>query len=69
MNIQESMEFVNNNRPICCGKQVDNLCYNRTNSYQYFVCRCCDKRIEINYWPLSLETIRELKLDILLNYE
>lgn len=66
MNIPECREFVIKHRPICCGKQVDSLGYNVTNSYQYFVCRCCDNKLSISYWPLTSERIRELKLNSLI---
>ena len=66
MNIIESREFVVKHRPICCGKQVDTMGYQITNSWQYFVCRGCDKQIQIQYWPLTFETMRDLKLGSIL---
>lgn len=66
MNIHESREFVVKHRPICCGHQVEAMGYQITNSLQYFVCIGCDKSIEIQYWPLSYEKMRDLKLGSIL---
>jgi len=76
MNIQESREFVVKHRPICCGQQVEAshltppfygaMGYEITNSYQHFVCRGCDKSSKIQYWPLSYEKMRDLKLNSIL---
>jgi hypothetical protein len=66
MNIHESREFVVKHRPICCGQQVEAMGYQITNSLQYFVCRGCNKSIEIQYWPLSYEKMRDLKLNSIL---
>jgi len=66
MNIQESREFVVKHRPICCGQQVEAMGYEITNSYQHFVCRGCDKSSKIQYWPLSYEKMRDLKLGSIL---
>lgn len=66
MNIHESREFVVKHRPICCGQQVEAMGYQITNSLQYFVCRGCNKRSEIRYWPLTFETMRDLKLNSIL---
>jgi len=66
MNIQESREFVVKHRPICCGQQVEAMGYEITNSYQHFVCRGCDKSSKIQYWPLSYEKVRDLKLNSIL---
>lgn len=66
MNIHESREFVVKHRPICCGKQVEKMGHQITNSWQYFVCRSCDKRFEIQYWPLTFEVMRDLKLGSIL---
>ena len=66
MNIHESREFVVKHRPICCGGQVDVMSYHISNSYQYFVCKGCDKKIEIQYWPLSFKKMRDLKLGSIL---
>jgi hypothetical protein len=40
--------------------------YEITNSYQHFVCRGCDKSSKIQYWPLSYEKVRDLKLGSIL---
>ena len=66
MNIHESREFVVKYRPICCGQQVEAMGYEITNSYQHFVCRGCDKSSKIQYWPLSYEKMRDLKLGSIL---
>ena len=66
MNVHESREFVVKHRPICCGSQVETMGYEITNSWQYFVCRSCDKRFEIQYWPLTFEVMRDLKLGSIL---
>jgi hypothetical protein len=66
MNIHESREFVVKHRPICCGQQVEAMGYEITNSYQHFVCRGCDKSSKIQYWPLSYEKMRDLKLGSIL---
>jgi hypothetical protein len=66
MNIHESREFVVKHRPICCGQQVEAMGYEITNSYQHFVCRGCDKSSKIQYWPLSYEKVRDLKLGSIL---
>jgi len=66
MNIHESREFVVKHRPICCGQQVEAMGYEITNSYQHFVCRGCDKSSKIQYWPLSYEKVRDLKLNSIL---
>jgi hypothetical protein len=66
MNIHESREFVVKHRPICCGQQVEAMGYEITNSYQYFVCRGCDESSKIQYWPLSCEKMRDLKLNSIL---
>lgn len=66
MNIPESRDFVVKYRPICCDRQVDTLGYNVSSSCQHFICRGCDKRITINYWPLYEEKIRELRLNSIL---
>ena len=66
MNIHESREFVVKHRPICCGQQVEAMGYEITNSYQYFVCRGCDESSKIQYWPLSYEKMRDLKLGSIL---
>jgi hypothetical protein len=67
MNIQESRDFVVKYRPLCCGKQVDAMGYEITNSWQHFVCRGCDEKFEIKYWPLTFETMRDLKLNSILS--
>ena len=77
MNMQESREFVVKNRPICCGQQVEAMGYEATNSYpnpipnlsysQFFICRGCDKRSKIQYWPLTFENMRDLKLSSILS--
>ena len=66
MNMWESREFVVKHRPICCGQQVEAMGYEITNSYQHFVCRGCDKSSKIQYWPLSYEKVRDLKLNSIL---
>jgi DNA-directed RNA polymerase subunit RPC12/RpoP len=66
MNMWESREFVVKYRPICCGNQVGAVGHELTNNYQHFVCRGCDKRIKIQYWPLSYERMRDLKLNSIL---
>jgi hypothetical protein len=66
VNIHESREFVVKHRPICCGQQVEAMGYEITNSYQHFVCRGCDKSSKIQYWPLSYEKMRDLKLGSIL---
>lgn len=66
MNIPECREFVVKHRPKCCGQQVDTMGYNLTNSIQYFVCRVCNERSQIKYWPLHENDIRDLKLNVLL---
>jgi len=66
MNIHESRDFVVKYRPLCCGKQVDTMGYQITNSLQYFICRGCDKKICIQYWPLTFETMRDLKINSIL---
>ncbi len=67
MNIPESRDFVVENRPICCDKRVEELGYDISNSYQHFVCRTCDKRISIKYWPLTEDSMRELKINQIIN--
>ena len=66
MNIHESREFVAKHRPICCGQQVEAMGYEVTNSWQFFICRGCDKSSKIQYWPLSYEKMRDLKLGSIL---
>jgi hypothetical protein len=66
MNIQESREFVIKHRPICCAQQVEAMGYEVTNSWQFFICRGCDKSSKIQYWPLSYEKMRDLKLNSIL---
>ena len=73
MNIHESREFVVKHRPICCGQQVEAMGYTYiypptelTNSWQFFICRGCDKSSKIQYWPLSYEKMRDLKLNSIL---
>ncbi len=66
MNIPESRDFVVEHRPKCCGKQVDTMSYNLTNSIQHFVCRGCGNKVDIKYWPLCEDDIRDLKLNVLL---
>ena len=43
MNRIESREFVVKHRSICCGQQFDTIDHDVTNSWQFFVCRRCDK--------------------------
>jgi hypothetical protein len=66
MNIPESRDFVVEHRPICCGQQVEAMGYNLTNSIQHFVCRGCDNKVDIKYWPLYEDQIRDLKLNSIL---
>ncbi len=66
MNIPESRDFVVEHRPKCCDKQVDTMGYNLTNSIQHFVCRGCGNKVDIKYWPLCEDDIRDLKLNVLL---
>lgn len=66
MNIPECRDFVRKNPPICCGKQVEPMGSNLTNSIQYFVCRVCGEHLQIKYWPLTEQDIRDLKLNSIL---
>jgi hypothetical protein len=66
MNIPESRDFVVKHRPICCDQQVDTMGYNLTNSIQHFVCRGCGNKVDIKYWPLCEDDIRDLKLNSIL---
>lgn len=66
MNVIECREFVRKHAPKCCNKKTEVMGYNITNSIQYFVCRVCNERVEIKYWPLGEDDIRDLKLNFLL---
>jgi hypothetical protein len=66
MNRIESREFVVKHRSICCGQQFDTIDHDVTNSWQFFVCRRCDKSSKVQYWPLSYEKMRDIKLNSIL---
>lgn len=67
MNIPECREFVVKWRPFCCGKRVNISMYELGNHWQHFFCRECNKKMQIQCWPLYEKDLRDLKLNVILN--